>query len=1012
MSYVELQLKTNFSFLHGASHPEELMEQAARLGYKALGVCDYNTLAGVVRADVTAKKFGITPVIGSELKLHEHSPLPYTLICYPQSRQGYASLSRLLTKGRSRAAKGECLLYLEDILSDIRECSVIVSGECKDLLVLREHFGRDNLSVAVSNTYISSIEAQLSQARKAFLPIVATNNVLFHTPQRKPLHDIVTCIREGETIDRIGYRLEQNAERYLKPPDEISRIFRHYPEAIRRSCYITEQCSGFSLSQLRYEYPKEVCPEGLSPVQYLKQLTWQGARERYPRGVPEKVVRQLEHECRLIEELNYAKYFLTVYDIVRFAVSQGILCQGRGAAANSAVCYCLGITAVDPDRINLLFERFISKERNEPPDIDIDFEHERREEIIQYIYNTYGRERAALVCEVVSYRTKSAVRETGKALGLPLEDVERLLKLLNQDEEEELARVLKENRLSARELHTLRLSQELIGFPRHLSQHVGGFVISDPPLSELVPIENAQMEGRTVIEWDKDDIEAMGMLKIDCLALGMLSCIRKALNLIGGVKLYEVPAEDSAVYDMICKADTIGVFQIESRAQMTMLPRLKPRCFYDLVIEVAIVRPGPIQGGMVHPYLRRRSGKERPYYPTKAIEQVLGKTLGVPIFQEQAMELAIVAAGFTPGEADELRRAMASWKKDKNALIRFQQRITTGMISQGYTEEFAKQCFQQIRGFGEYGFPQSHAASFAHLVYVSAWLKRHYPAEFCISLLNSQPMGFYHPAQLLQDASRHGVEIRGVDINHSHWDCTLEGRAVRVGMRLVRGLEKSEAMEIVRLVRQHGPFKSISSLWRVGKIKKSALAALAKADAFSSMGLSRQQALWELKRFRDHALPLLEAIEAVREPKPALPEISAEEEVARDYHHLSYSLKAHPLSFYRENLQGVLTTKELNTTARHNQQISVAGIILIRQRPPTASGFVFLTIEDEHGTANLIVKPDIYKRFRQTINDSVYLLTKGRVQRSDGVVHLIVEEIRKFPVGNFREVSGGIRDYR
>lgn len=987
MSYIELQLKSNFSFLRGASHPEELMEQAASLGYKTLGICDYNTLAGVVRADVAAKKFGVTPLIGAELTIQ--APLPYTLICYPQTKSGYGSLSKLLTKGKARAGKGDCLLYLADILSDLKECSIILCGDSTHLQTLREHFGKDNLSLAISRSYSAEkeLEQQLALAKRFFIPTVATNNVLFHTPARKPLHDIVTCIREGETIDRIGYKLQQNAERYLKSPQEICRIFRHHPESLRRSCYIAEQCRGFSLAQLRYEYPREVCPDGLSPIVYLKRLTWKGACERYPKGVPEKVVRQIEHEFKLIEELNYAKYFLTVYDIVRFAVSRGILCQGRGAAANSAVCYCLGITAVDPDRINLLFERFISKERNEPPDIDIDFEHERREEVIQYIYNTYGRERAALVCEVVSYRTKSAVREVGKALGLSLEEVEQLLRLLQREEE-----LLAESRLSSRELQTLRLSQELIGFPRHLSQHVGGFVISDPPLSELVPIENAQMEGRTVIEWDKDDIEAMGMLKIDCLALGMLSCIRKALELLGGVKLYEVPPENAAVYEMICKADTIGVFQIESRAQMTMLPRLKPRCFYDLVIEVAIVRPGPIQGGMVHPYLRRRAGKERPHYPTKAIEQVLGKTLGVPIFQEQAMELAIVAAGFTPGEADELRRAMASWKKDKNALTRFERRIISGMIKQGYSETFAKQCFQQIRGFGEYGFPQSHAASFAHLVYVSAWLKRHHPAEFCVSLLNSQPMGFYHPSQILQDAARHGVEIRGVDINHSQWDCTLEGGTVRVGMRLVRGLEQVAARQLAKLVGEQGPFKSISSLWRAGRVKKSALLALARADAFSSMGLSRQQALWELKRYRDHALPLLEVIEVSEDKSPALPQPCLEEEVVRDYHHLNYSLKAHPLSFYRESLEGVLTTEELNSSARHNQQASVAGIVLIRQRPPTASGFVFLTIEDECGTANLIVKPDVYKRYRDAIYDSVYLLASGRVQRQDGVVHLMVEE--------------------
>jgi len=1020
INYVELKTRSNFSFLRGASHPEEIVNRAAELGYSAIGFADVNSLAGIVRAHVAAKNAGIKLLVGCELALYQKIPerledeetippealigrwdsflSPLSLLAYPTCKAGYASLSKLLTLGKSRAPKGCCYLTIQDVLDSLTDCALIayLAGEIESEILSKFN----NLSLGVTNTYgpdnIERMRRQIALSRKLAIPLVATNDVYFHSPNRKKLQDILTCIRRGKTIDEIGYELQQNAERYLKPPQEMLRLFRELPQAVERTHIIYEQCKNFSLDDLRYEYPKEICPEGFSPLDYLKKLTWKGVREKYPQGIPEKVLKQIQHEFSLIEELNYAKYFLTVYDIVRFARSQNILCQGRGAAANSAICYCIGITAVDPDKINLLFERFISKERNEPPDIDIDFEHERREEVIQYIYSTYGRNRAALVCEVVSYRTKSAVREIGKTLDLTIKEIEGLIKFLRRfDEERPTPEQMKEFGLdpnNARIQLALELTEQLIGFPRHLSQHVGGFVISDPPLSEIVPIENASMPGRTVIEWDKDDIDAMGMLKIDCLALGMLSCIRKSLEMIGGLALHEVPREDPKVYDMICQADTIGVFQIESRAQMTMLPRLKPRCYYDLVIEVAIVRPGPMQGGMVHPYLRRRMGREKPFYPSPEIKRVLSPTLGVPIFQEQAMELVIVAAGFSAGEADQLRRAMASWKKNKNAIKKFEQKIINGVIEKGYSKEFGEQCFSQIKGFGEYGFPQSHSASFAHLVYVSAWIKRHHPAVFCAALINSQPMGFYQPSQIFQDAIRHGVEILPVDINFSEWDCTVAESQLRAGMRLVRGLPETRAKELIAAIKKHGPFKSISELWRYTKSYSSTLIALARADAFRSMNLSRQEALWELKRYRDHALPLIEEIDRKTDPVD-LPEVGEENEMLNDYHHLSFSLKSHPMLFFRESLnqRGVITTEQLRSGKNNGRRAAIGGVVLIRQAPPTARGVVFLTIEDEFGTANLIIKPEIYKQFRDTIYDSVYLLAFGKIQSQEGVTHLLVE---------------------
>ena len=1043
MRYTELSVQSNFSFLRGASHPAELIEQASLLGYSAIAITDVNTLAGIVRAHVAAKKFGLQLIVGTTitpyftlpnrdslpnlevippevLPFHWDSLLePLTLSIYPISVQGYKNLSRFLTLGKSRAPKGCCFLTVDDFINQLQECHIIIdlldpfhSSISSTLVKLKSSFSPEFLSLSISDTYGPDsrliMERLLELSSEFKISLVARNNVLFHIPERRQLQDILTCIRRTTKLEDSGAALLQNTERYLKVPKELSRLFNWLPSAIQRTEFIREQVKSFSMDQLRYEYPHEVCPDDKAPIDYLRELTFQGLKFHYPKGVQEKVIQQIRHEFELIRELGYAKYFLTVYDLVNFARSRGILCQGRGAAANSAICFCLGITSVDPEKINLLFERFISRERNEPPDIDIDFEHERREEVIQYIYNKYGRHRAALVCEVVSYRTKSAFKEVGKVLSLSEEVTTKLVKVIGQyDSEDTLAQQLKEaglNPACSRIQTTILLAHQLIGFPRHLSQHVGGFIISNQPLSEFVPIENASMENRTVIEWDKDDVDAMGMLKIDCLSLGMLTCIRKAFDLIAesnktpSLTLATVPQEDSDVYDMICQADTIGVFQIESRAQMAMLPRLRPRCYYDLVIEVAIVRPGPIQGGMVHPYLKRRMGKEKVTFPSKEIERVLGPTLGVPIFQEQAMELTVVAAGFSRGRADQLRRAMTSWKHNKNLIHQFEADIIGGMVKNGYTSEYAKQCCNQIKGFGEYGFPQSHSASFAQLVYVSCWLKYHNPAAFCTALINSQPMGFYQPSHILQDAARHGVEILPIDINHSHWDCTLEQTAkkdfaVRVGLRLMRGAREDQIRLIENARSKHGHFSSIQEIWSLTKVQPNALRSIARADGFRSINLNRKQAEWEIQRLKQFSLPLLEVINAKTE-LAELPDTSIKEDTLDDYSSTSFSLKAHPLEFLREELLkiGAITTHTLRERSVHGSYLSVAGIVLMRQRPPTAAGFIFITIEDETGSANLIIKPNIYKLYRDIIYESVYLLVRGKLQKQEGVIHLMVDE--------------------
>ncbi len=1023
----ELCVTTNYTFLTGASHPEEMIRHAAALGYSSVAITDTNSLAGIVRAHVAAKECGIHLVIGARLRLQD---LPHaSLFLYAVDMPTYRQLCRLLTTGKRRAPKGECHLSIADVVAHVTSHFAILMmdhGHHADarfaLDALHGLNAGDRLSLALTHSYTLDDDANTAHyaalSRESGVPLVATSDVHYHIPQRRMLQDVLTCIRHTCTLPQAGYHLHPNAERYLKPPDELHRLYAAHPAAIQRAIDLASRAHGFSLDQLRYEYPDEVVPVGKTPIAHLRDLVWQGARDRYPDGIPTKVINHLNHELTLIEELNYAPYFLTVHDLVTFARSRTppILCQGRGAAANSAVCYCLGVTSVDPTRIDLLFERFISKERNEPPDIDIDFEHERREEVIQYIYAKYGRDRAALTSEVISYRRRSAVRDVGKALGLSLDLVDRLAKDMDWWDTDGL----NVDRLSEMGLNpddpTIIwlgvLTRDILGFPRHLSQHVGGFVITRSPLCELVPVENAAMPDRTVIEWDKDDIDAAGMLKVDCLGLGMLSCIRRALELVNArrasdsgsalstqysvLALHSIPPEDQKTYRMIQAADTIGVFQIESRAQMSMLPRLKPANFYDLVIEVAIVRPGPIQGDMVHPYLRRRNGEEAVHYVHPAIEEVLKKTLGVPLFQEQCMALAVKAAGFTPGEADQLRRAMAAWKRKGDLIYRFGQKIIDGMVARGIPEEFARRCFEQIKGFSEYGFPESHAASFALLVYASCWLKCHYPAEFAAALLNSQPMGFYAPAQIIRDAKEHNVTVRPIDINHSAWDCTMEpGGVIRLGMRLVNGLSKSDA-DLIHHTRHAGRFDSMLAIWKRSGCRSAALRRLASADAFASLGLSRQEAIWQARLIKDEDLPLFDPVLEHMDAEPGLPRLPLSTQVVLDYNSTGLSLKAHPMAFQRAALSqtGAITCARMNdiTRTKDGDWVTIAGLVLVRQRPGTASGVMFMTLEDETAAANLIIWPRVYEKHRRASRANA-VLASGRVQRESGVVHLIVSSL-------------------
>ena len=1017
--YTELQVTTNFSFLRGASHPEELVQQAHNLGYSSIAITDRNTFAGIVRAHVAARKLDMRIIPACMLELIDGP----SLLAYPTNIDAYEELSTLLTLGNRRAEKGDCHLYKRDVFQHSKGSLFIVippddlnerfeyDGNFKfHLEQYRLAIGKQ-LYIAATRDYGGNDQKKLfriSELASDFdIPMVATNNVYYHQASRRQLQDVVTCVREKCTIHNAGFRLHYNAERYLKPIEEMHRLFRQYPDAINQTCQISEACT-FSLAELKYKYPREITSNNSTPQEELTRLAWEGARRHYGDEIPKKIQTGIHYELDFMEKMNYAEYFLTVYDIVRFAREQGILCQGRGSAANSTVCYCLGITSVDPSKFDLLFERFISTARNEPPDIDVDFEHERREEVIQYIYSKYGRDRAAIVATVTQQHHKGAIRDVGKAMGLSVDTINRLSGAMWDFTEEFLeGKFLEEHGLNQDDpalRKVLELTAQFIGFPRQLGQHTGGFVITDGKLSRLCPILNARMEGRTCIEWNKDDIDALGFLKIDVLALGMLTCIRKAFDLAKkhyglNLTLANIPQDDPAVYEMVSHADTIGVFQIESRAQQSMLPRLKPKCFYDLVIEVAIVRPGPIQGDMVHPYLRRRNGEEPIVYPSKELEEILGRTLGVPLFQEQAMKIAIIAAGFTPGEADELRRSMATFKA-KGVVSHFEKKLIDGMTRNGYTLEYAQRVFRQLEGFGSYGFPESHAASFALLVYVSSWIKCYYPDVFACSLLNSMPMGFYQPAQIIIDARKHGVTVAPIDVNHSFWDNTLEEysgkyRILRLGFRQVKGL-RQEDVELLISGRVK-LYSSITALREAG-IGDATLEKLADADAFRSIELDRRQALWEVT-VRDQPMAMYEgsSYKGITEETVTLPTMSMPEHVVRDYAATSLSIKAHPVSFIRQELDQlrILTTSGL-ADAKNGDFVKVAGLILVRQRPGTASGICFITIEDETGCANLVVFSNLFDKYRKEIIQSSMLMVEGKLQREGEVIHVVVQKCYNF----------------
>jgi error-prone DNA polymerase len=1109
-TYAELAVTTNFSFLRGASHPEEMVATADELGLAAIGIADRNSFAGVVRAYGEAKKRTIKLIVGVRLVTVDG----FEVLAYPIDRPAYGRLCRLITAGNLKAKKGECHLTFEEILdtsegqifvalpplklfSDSTHSRVSGNPELGPRLRGDERFGERLVTLARTapgRTFLAGAHYHRGDeprrlgllaelGARAGAPLVAVNDVHYHVPERRPLADVVTCIREKCTIAEAGFRLTVNAERHLKPPKEMARLFRNFPEAIERTVDIAQACT-FSLGELKYEYPDEPVPPGKTAQQHLEDLTWVGAAKRYPRdqfpnGVPPDVKTRLHEELALIAKLDYARYFLTVHDVVADAREEKkILCQGRGSAANSAVCYCLGITEVNPNETKLLFARFISENRNEPPDIDVDFEHERREEVIQYIYDRYGRDRAAICATVVHYRSRRAIREVGKAMGLT-EDITAAIARTVWGYGDELPddhiRQAGLDPANPAIRQAVGLANALTGFPRHLSQHVGGFVLTRERLDETVPIANAAMDERTFIEWDKDDIDTLGLMKVDVLALGMLSCLRRGLGLLQkhygeDYALATLPQDDKPVYQMLSRADSIGVFQVESRAQMSMLPRLKPECFYDLVIEVAIVRPGPIQGDMVHPYLRRRddlkNGKE-PTYPSPhpgqgdkdELKEVLKRTLGVPLFQEQAMQIAITAAKFTPDEADGLRRAMATFRHNGTVHL-FRDKFIDGMTTRGYDRTFAEHCFGQIEGFGEYGFPESHAASFALLVYASAWIKCHYPDVFCAAIINSQPMGFYQPAQLVRDARAHGVEIRPADVNFSDWDCTLEStcpdrhsgaeqseepgihnpgagnidsglaasrqsgmtHAVRLGFRLIHGLNEDELKRLIA-ARGNG-FSSIERLAAVAGVSRFTIERLAEADAFRSLGLDRRAALWAARRLDaigarpprrsaaptlpspasggelgrgDEALPLLRphlSDELFPEEAVALPAMPLCEHVVEDYVATGLSLKEHPVRFFRDRLaalSAIRNTELRSEDLQPDSTVTVAGLVLVRQRPGTAQGVVFMTLEDETGIANVIVWPKVFEKSRRTVMTARFLAVRGRLQRAGLVIHVVAE---------------------
>ena len=1001
MPYSELLSSSAFSFLEGASHPEALVTQALTLGHAAIGIADINTVSGVVRAHVEARKHGLRLLVGCRLRLTDAPDL----VCYPEDRAAWGRLCRLLTRGKLRAAKGACLLNFADVL-EFAEGLVFIAVPSAETDWLRAAAKKlpNQLYLAAIRRYAPDDAQHLRDlqnlASQIGVRLIAANDVLYHAPETRMLQDVLRCIRLGCTIGTAGFQLEPHGERYLKSSEEMARLFKNHPDAITNQQEILNRIN-FSLDQISYEYPDEPVPRGSTPDAHLADLVQQGCATRYPNGAPAKVLAMLEKELRIIKSLNYARYFLTVNDIVRFARAQKILCQGRGSAANSAVCYVLGITAVDPAESDLLFERFISAERKEPPDIDVDFEHERREEVIQYLYARYGRHRAAIAATVIHYRPKSAIREVAKVFGLAEETAAKLAaQSWNPGDELWGADALTEAGIDAAGpliQRVIRLARELIGLPRHLSQHVGGFVLTRGRLDESVPIGPAAMADRSFIEWDKDDIDALRMMKVDVLALGMLTCIRKCFALLGITDLASIPQNDARVYDMLCKGDSLGVFQVESRAQMNMLPRLKPRIFYDLVIEVAIVRPGPIQGDMVHPYLRRRQGKEAVAYPARAgglpneLAAILHKTLGVPLFQEQAMKIAMTAAEFTAEEANGLRRAMATFR-NVGTIPHFKDLMVERMVKRGYERPFAEACFKQIEGFGSYGFPESHAASFALLVYVSSWLKCHHPAEFAAALLNSQPMGFYAPAQIIRDAREHGVEVRGADVNFSHPDCTMEGAALRLGFRVIDGFHTAWGEMILQ--RRGAGFADFHALAAAG-LPRPCLEHLAEADALQSLNLSRRIALWRVAGL--DAVPPSPLLESAprRHLTPDLPVMSQGEHVIADYRATGLSLRAHPCALLREKLVAAKArTCGEAAASRNGTRLRTAGIVTVRQRPGTAKGTVFVTIEDETGIANLIVWPAVVEKFRFEIINAALLIVEGILQRSEeGVIHIVTERL-------------------
>jgi error-prone DNA polymerase len=1013
--YAELHALSNFSFLRGASQPEELVLQAKTLDYRALALTDECSLAGVVRAHVAAKEHGLPLIIGTELNCLDD----LKVVALATDRASYGAISRLISKARRATRKGSYALTRADLEDALAGCLIIwlprvdkegLPQQERDGRWLRERFA-ERLWIGVellTGGYDARRLQWLETLGKVLqLPCVAAGDVHMHRRSRRALQDVLTAIRLGKPLQAAGYALYPNGERCLR---SLQRLQELYPAPLlAQTVSIAERCA-FKLDELRYEYPEEIVPPGETPTSHLRALTMQGCAYRWPNGAPAAVRESLEHELCLIAQLKFEPFFLTVHDVVEYARSQKILCQGRGSAANSTVCYCLRITEVDPSRMSMLFERFISKERNEPPDIDVDFEHERREEVIQYIYGKYGRDRAALAATVICYRPRSALRDVGKALGLDLAQVDKLARGMQwwdgQKIDPERIRASGFDPDDPVIARLIAVTAEILGFPRHLSQHVGGFVIARGRLDELVPIENATMPDRTVIQWDKDDLDALGLLKVDVLALGMLTAIRRAFDLVnefggssagvGVLELASVPSEDSAVYDMICKADTTGVFQIESRAQMSMLPRLRPRNFYDLVIEVAIVRPGPIQGEMVHPYLRRRSGEEPVVYPSKEVEGVLKRTLGVPIFQEQVMQLAIVAAGFSPGEADRLRRAMAAWKR-KGGLEPFQKQLIDGMRERGYADSFAEQIFKQILGFGEYGFPESHSASFALLVYTSSWLKHYEPAAFCAALINSQPMGFYAPAQLVRDARAHNVEVRAVDVMISDWDCTLERRedgrpALRLGLCLVKRFSREGGQRLLE-ARTQRPFINIADMAERASLDRRDLEALAAADALANMSGHRHRAVWQVTGV-ERALPLLPAETAVDEGIPMLRAPREGQDIVADYGSVGLTLRRHPLALLREKLKrrGVIPTQEL-WDLPNGKLVRTAGLVITRQRPGSAGNVTFVTMEDETGYVNLIVWNRVAVEQRAALLESRLLEVQGKLQREGDVQHVIAARL-------------------